>query len=574
MSMKEVLKRLIVFLWLFKGLLIFSLICAFLSVFLNVAAPMLIGSIIDQITGSLSKQQLLSDIVLLIVLYILYSLFNWGMMAASNRIAFSSSSVLRRQLYEKLEKLPVSFYDQSTRGDLISRFINDIDFISDGFLQGLSTMLSGVATIVLTLVFMLQINLIMTAIVVISAPFTYLVARVITLRTHRYFNEQANILGKLNGYSEEMLSGIRTVKAYGYEEDAQRQFEAYNQQLYTSGVKSQFYGSLANPSTRFVMNTAYAIVGAIGALLAFFSQITIGNISTFLIYSNLFSKPFTEITGVMTQLQSALSSGKRIFTIMDLEEQSDDSDKDVLNLKKGEIDFEHVSFAYDPQKPLMKDIDLHVKAGSKVAVVGKTGAGKTTLVNLLMRFYDISSGCIRVDGHDINTVTRDSLRSSFGMVLQDTYLFEGTIAENIAYGKPDASREAIIAAAKKSGAHEFIIRLNKGYDTVLHGNSSILSQGQRQLLSITRVLLMNPRVLILDEATSSIDTVSEQHVNHAMHLLMEGKTSFIIAHRLSTIIDADLILVMEQGNIIEQGTHEELLNKNGAYAQLFNSQFA
>lgn len=574
MSMKEVLKRLIVFLWLFKGLLIFSLICAFLSVFLNVAAPMLIGSIIDQITGSLSKQQLLSDIVLLIALYILYSLFNWGMMAASNRIAFSSSSVLRRQLYEKLEKLPVSFYDQSTRGDLISRFINDIDFISDGFLQGLSTMLSGVATIVLTLVFMLQINLIMTAIVVISAPFTYLVARVITLRTNRYFNEQANILGKLNGYSEEMLSGIRTVKAYGYEEDAQRQFETYNQHLYTSGVKSQFYGSLANPSTRFVMNTAYAIVGAIGALLAFFSQITIGNISTFLIYSNLFSKPFTEITGVMTQLQSAVSSGKRIFTIMDLEEQSDDSDKDVLNLKKGEIDFEHVSFAYDPQKPLMKDIDLHVKAGSKVAVVGKTGAGKTTLVNLLMRFYDISSGCIRVDGHDINTVTRDSLRSSFGMVLQDTYLFEGTIAENIAYGKPDASREAIIAAAKKSGAHEFIIRLNKGYDTVLHGNSSILSQGQRQLLSITRVLLMNPRVLILDEATSSIDTVSEQHVNHAMHLLMEGKTSFIIAHRLSTIIDADLILVMEQGNIIEQGTHEELLNKNGAYAQLFNSQFA
>lgn len=574
MSMKEVLKRLIVFLWLFKGLLIFSLICAFLSVFLNVAAPMLIGIIIDQITGSLSKQQLLSDIVLLIVLYILYSLFNWGMMAASNRIAFSSSSVLRRQLYEKLEKLPVSFYDQSTRGDLISRFINDIDFISDGFLQGLSTMLSGVATIVLTLVFMLQINLIMTAIVVISAPFTYLVARVITLRTNRYFNEQANILGKLNGYSEEMLSGIRTVKAYGYEEDAQRQFETYNQQLYTSGVKSQFYGSLANPSTRFVMNTAYAIVGAIGALLAFFSQITIGNISTFLIYSNLFSKPFTEITGVMTQLQSAVSNGKRIFTIMDLEEQSDDSDKDVLNLKKGEIDFEHVSFAYDPQKPLMKDIDLHVKAGSKVAVVGKTGAGKTTLVNLLMRFYDISSGCIRVDGHDINTVTRDSLRSSFGMVLQDTYLFEGTIAENIAYGKPDASREAIIAAAKKSGAHEFIIRLNKGYDTVLHGNSSILSQGQRQLLSITRVLLMNPRVLILDEATSSIDTVSEQHVNHAMHLLMEGKTSFIIAHRLSTIIDADLILVMEQGNIIEQGTHEELLNKNGAYAQLFNSQFA
>lgn len=572
--MKETLKRLIGFLWLFKGALLISLFCAFISVLLNVAAPLLIGSIIDHITAQMQFSQLIMRISILVAMYVAYSIFNWGMMAASNHIAFSSSSVLRRQLYAKLEQLPVSFYDQHARGDLISRFINDIDFISDGFLQSLSTMLSGAATILLTLIFMIQINWIMTGIVVISAPFTYLVARIITVRTNRYFNEQANILGKLNGYSEEMLSGIRSVKAFGYEKQAQKQFVKYNQELYVSGVKSQFYGSLANPSTRFVMNSAYAIVGAVGAILAFLGQITIGNISTFLMYSNLFSKPFTEITGVMTQLQSAVSSGKRIFAIMDLPKQSDDQQFNELMLNKGAVSFDHVSFAYDEKKPLMKDITLDIKAGSKVAIVGKTGAGKTTLVNLLMRFYDVNSGCICIDGQNINEVKRDSLRSQFGMVLQDTYLFEGTIADNIAYGKPQATRDEIIAAAKKSGAHEFIIRLNHGYDTILHANSNILSQGQRQLLSITRVLLMNPHILILDEATSSIDTLSEQHVNHAMELLMEGKTSFIIAHRLSTIIDADQILVMDQGNIIEQGTHKELLAKEGAYTQLFNSQFA
>lgn len=572
--MKETLKRLIGFLWLFKGALLISLFYAFISVLLNVAAPLLIGNIIDHITAQMQFSQLIMRIGILVAMYVAYSIFNWGMMAASNYIAFSSSSVLRRQLYAKLEQLPISFYDQHARGDLISRFINDIDFISDGFLQSLSTMLSGVATILLTLLFMIQINWIMTVIVVISAPFTYLVARIITVRTNRYFNEQANVLGKLNGYSEEMLSGIRSVKAFGYEQQAQKQFVEYNQELYVSGVKAQFYGSLANPSTRFVMNSAYAIVGAVGAILAFLGQITIGNISTFLMYSNLFSKPFTEITGVMTQLQSAISSGKRVFAIMDLPKQSDDQQFNELMINKGAVSFDHVSFAYDEKKPLMKDITLDIKAGSKVAIVGKTGAGKTTLVNLLMRFYDVNSGCICIDGQNINEVKRDSLRSQFGMVLQDTYLFEGTIADNIAYGKPQATRDEIIAAAKKSGAHEFIMRLNRGYDTILHANSNILSQGQRQLLSITRVLLMNPHILILDEATSSIDTLSEQHVNHAMELLMEGKTSFIIAHRLSTIIDADQILVMDQGNIIEQGTHEELLAKEGTYTQLFNSQFA
>lgn len=574
MSGTQVLKRLLRFLWLFKGLLLASLACAFLSVFLNVAAPLVIGTIIDRLSVQADLARIVREMVLLGGLYLFYSLFHWGMMYGSNKIAFSSSSVLRRQLYAKLERMPVSFYDQHARGDLISRFINDVDYISDGFLQGLSTMLSGFATIVLTLYFMLRINWIMTLLVVLSAPVTYFVARIITLRTNRYFSKQAGVLGTLNGYGEEMLSGIRTLKAYGYEAQACKQFRAYDKQLYEAGVKAQFYGSLANPSTRFVMNGAYAFVGVTGALLALLSQITIGNISSFLMYSNLFSKPFTEITGVMTQLQSAVSSGRRVFAILDEPTESREEDKAELRIKGGTVDFSHVTFAYDAKRPLMRDICLHVPHGSKVAVVGKTGAGKTTLVNLLMRFYDVQGGQICIDDQDIRQVTRDSLRRHFGMVLQDTYLFEGSVAENIAYGKPQATREEIIAAARKSGAHEFIARLSKGYDTLLHANSSILSQGQRQLLSITRVLLMNPQILILDEATSSIDTLSEQHVNQAMKLLMKGKTCFIIAHRLSTIIDADLILVMEQGNIIEQGTHAQLLAQNGAYARLFNSQFA
>ena len=572
--MKEThpIRRLLQFLWQCRVWLLISLLCAIISVLVNVIAPLLVGSIIDGITAASPLQKVLRQLMLLTGLYLCYSLFNWGMMYASNRIAFVSSCVLRRQLYEKMEKLPVAYYDRNARGDLISRFINDIDFISDGFLQGLSTMLSGAATVILTLVFMLRINWIMALIVTVSAPFTYLVARVIAVRTGRYFSAQANVLGRLNGYGEEMLSGIRTLRAYSYEEEAIRQFEEYDQELYDAGVKAQFYGSLANPSTRFVMNTAYAAVGGAGALLALAGQITIGSISSFLMYSNLFSKPFTEISGVMTQLQSAVSSARRVFAICDEPDEEEDG-KQELSVHEGRVDFEHVRFSYEKGRELMKDITLHIPSGSRVAIVGRTGAGKTTLVNLLMRFYEIDDGAILIDGQDIRQCTRNSLRRQFGMVLQDTCLFEGTIAENIAFGKPEASRKEIEEAARKSGAHEFILRLDKGYDTMIHAGSTSLSQGQRQLLSITRVLLMDPRMLILDEATSSIDTLSEQHVNRAMELLMKGKTSFIIAHRLATITDADLILVMEQGNIIEQGTHEALLHAGGAYAKLFNSQF-
>lgn len=571
MSGKQVIKQLILFLFQFKLYLFLALACAILSVALNVYAPLLIGDILDAITSqplSITLQLL----CYLVIVYLFYSIFQWGMMYFSNKIAFSSSSVLRKQLYEKLSHLPISFYDTHARGDLISRFVNDIDFISDGFLQGLSTMMSGVTTIVLAIVFMIDINWIMSIIVILSAPFTYIVASFITKRSQRYFRKNANALGALNGYSEEMLSGIKTIKAYHYEKQANQNFQEMNQALYEAGVQSQFYGSLANPSTRFVTNFTYALTGAAGAFLALQALITIGNISSFLMYANLFSKPFTEITGVMTQLQTALASARRIFTILDMEEEYD-TQGIPFTPTKGSIEFSHVSFGYDAHRQLMKDINLMVSPGEKVAIVGKTGAGKTTLVNLLLRFYEVSHGHIYVDGMDIQKISKDDLRRSFGVVLQDTYLFEGSIRENIAYGKPNATNEEIISAAKKSGAHEFIRHFPQGYDTILHTNSNTLSSGQKQLLSLTRVLLMNPKILILDEATSNMDTISEQHVNQAMEILMKEKTSFVIAHRLSTILDADKILVMEQGNIIETGNHAELMKKQGAYYTLFNSQF-
>lgn len=572
MKTKDILKRLLLFIKASRGLLILSFLAAILSVLANLAAPIIIGDAIDEYLLYASRSQLFTYIGILAVIYLSYSFFSWIMMLTSNKIAFLSSATLRKQLYAKMEKLPISFFDSHAHGDLISRYVNDIDLISDGLLQGLSTMISGVVTIVFCIVIMLNLNLMMSMVVLLSAPFTYFVAKTITTRSQKYFREQAHTLGTLNGYSEEMLAQMKTVKAYGFEKHMNQTFHHTNQVLYDSGVKSQFYGSLANPSTRFVTNVAYAAVGLAGAVMALRGDISIGSISIFLIYSNVFSKPFNEISGVITQLQSAIASARRIFTIMDMEEESDDSAYPEIQNCKGDVCFDDVRFAYEKGKPLMDHLNITIPAGSRIAVVGKTGAGKTTLVNLLMRFYDIQSGEIRLDGQNIQQITRDSLRRQFGMVLQDTYLFEDTIAANIAYGKKDASRSEIIEAAKKSGAHEFIRRLPHGYDTILYAGNA-LSQGQRQLLSITRVLLMDPALLILDEATSSIDTRSEQHVNHAMELLMQGKTSFVIAHRLSTIVNADLILVMDHGQIIEQGRHHELLQKNGAYAQLYNSQF-
>lgn len=571
MNQKEIIKRLLAFLKQDKFYLFGAMIFALISVLTNLYAPLLIGDLIDDISNQAAYAVMLKKLLFLISLYALSSLTAWIMMLLSNHIAFTFSYKLRKALIGKLERLPIAFYDTHDHGDIMSRFSNDIELISDGLMQALSTLLSGAVTIIAAVVFMLQINFAMTLIVILCAPFTFLVGKTIAAHSHKYFIAQANDSGTINAFTQEMLQGIHTLKLYDQEDEKYHQFQTLNKQLYKSGKHSQFYGSLVNPSTRLVTNSAYTIVGISGALLAFTGKITLGNISSFLIYSNTFSKPFNEISGVMTQLQAALAGAQRVFTLFDLPQEENESINTIRHCK-GHIQFQHVFFGYEKNHLLMQDLTIDIPAGSRIAIVGRTGAGKTTLINLLMRFYELNSGKILLDDVDITTLSREQLRSHFGMVLQDTYLGEDTIRNIIAYGKHDASDEQIIKAAKESGADEFISRLPQGYHTYI-GSHSHLSQGQRQLLSITRVMLMNPQILILDEATSNMDTRSEAHVNTAMEKLMQGKTSFVIAHRLSTIINSDQILVMEQGNIIEQGTHKELLAKHGAYASLYQSQF-
>lgn len=565
------LKRLYRFMKGFRFLLWWAMFLAIVSVVFHLYAPLLIGDMIDALSMH-DGTKIPFQLVHLIIVYIGYALSNWGMMLASNQIAASFGDTLRKKLFDQLEHFPISFFDTHGHGDLISRFTNDIDMISDGLLQGLSTCLSGIVTVVLAIIFMIQINKTMTCIVLLCAPFTYVVAKTITQRSSKYFIAQSKNLGALNAYTQEMLNGIRTLKAYHHEANIKDTFQAFNETLYTSGKNAQFYGSLSNPSTRLVTNASYTIIGVCGAILAIFKGITIGNISSFLIYSNTFSKPFNEVSGVMTQLQAAYASMRRIFALFDIEEEIDNGKESIANVQ-GKITFSHVYFGYDQEHMLMKDLSLSIPVGCRVAIVGRTGAGKTTLINLLMRFYELNGGVIYLDDIDITHMSRNELRSHFGMVLQDTYLFEDTLYHILSYGKQGASKQEVIACAKKSGAHTFIEKLPNSYDTVLKANSSYLSQGQRQLLSITRVMLMNPSILILDEATSNIDTRSEQVVASAMESLMENRTSFVIAHRLSTIIHSDLILVMEHGNIIEQGTHDELLKQKGAYEKLYQSQF-
>lgn len=568
---RQIMMRLLSYFKQDRYALIGAFVFAFLSVIANLYAPLLIGNIIDDITTHAAYEIIVKKLLLLIILYVFASFATWLMMLISNRIAFTFSYKLRKILIQKLEHLPISFYDRHEHGDIMTRFANDIELISDGFVQALSTLLSGVVTIAAAVLFMLQIHMTMTLIVILCAPFTFLVGKTIAAHSNKYFIAQANDSGNINAFTQEMLQGLHTLKLYDQETEACHSFQALNEQLYASGKKSQFYGSLVNPSTRLVTNSAYTIVGISATFFALLGQITMGNISSFLIYSNTFSKPFNEISGVMTQLQSALAAAQRVFELMD-SPQEENTAQLQLQSCKGHIQFQNVSFGYEQNHLLMKKLSLDIPAGSRVAVVGRTGAGKTTLINLMMRFYELNSGSILLDGIDIAKLPREQLRSHFGMVLQDTYLGEDTIRNMIAYGKPSASDEQILHAAKESGAHEFISKLPQGYNTYIK-NHSFLSQGQRQLLSITRVMLMNPQILILDEATSNIDTRSEAHVNAAMEKLMKNKTSFVIAHRLSTIINSDQILVMEQGNIIEQGTHEELLLKQGAYASLYQSQF-
>lgn len=572
MKLSTILKRLLTLIKGYRTWFLFACLFALVSVIINLCTPLMVGDIIDGIGSQGEENALYLQLFYLAIFYLLFSITSWGLMLCTNKIAYASSYTLRKCLYEKLEKLSIAFYDTHEHGDLMSRYTNDIDMISDGLLQGLSTLLSGITTIVFAIIFMCNINLMMTGIVLLCAPFTYLVARTITRKTQKFFVAQSVDLGQVNAYTQELFQGIKTVKTYGQEQASCEAFAKRNQTLYASGRQAQFYGSLANPSTRLVTNTAYTIVGVSGSILCMLQLLSIGNLSSFLLYSNVFSKPFNEISSVMTQIQSAIASAQRVFSVFDEAEEREDQEP-TYETTHGDITFSHVAFRYQPSTPLINDLNVSIPYGTRVAIVGKTGAGKTTLVNLLMRFYEIQAGEIQIDGINIQSMHRDTLRSYFGMVLQDTYLFEDTIHNIIAYGKQDASREDVILAAKLSGADSFITQLKDGYDTFLDGTNAHLSQGQRQLLSITRVILMDPKILILDEATSNIDTRSEQHVQKAMELLMQGRTSFVIAHRLSTIMDSDLILVMDHGDIVEQGTHADLLQKNGAYASLYQAQF-
>ncbi|MDU1937187.1 MULTISPECIES: ABC transporter ATP-binding protein [Clostridium] len=573
---KQVVKRLLKFTKPYIGYLIMALICALFSVTFTLLGPVLIGKGIDLIIGpnNVDFNGILKIIVILMATIILGALFQWLMGLYTNIVTQKTVKDLRIASFSKINEVPLRYIDSNPHGDIINRVVNDIDLISDGLLQGFTQLFTGIVTIVGTLLFMLSINISIALVVVLVTPLSLFVASFIAKKSHNSFKVQSATRGELSGYIEEMLGNQKVVKAFSYEDEAEEKFKEINARLYESGVKSQFYSSLTNPSTRFVNGIVYAAVGIIGALLAIKGKLTIGDISCFLSYANQYTKPFNEISGVVTELQTAFASAKRVFNLLD-ELPETPEDKDAISLVKadGYLEINNVNFSYSENKKLIENLNLKVKPGNRIAIVGPTGCGKTTIINLLMRFYDITSGEIKVDNTNITHLTREGLRRNFGMVLQDTWLYSGTVKENIAYGKADATDEEIIEAAKAAHAHNFIMRLPNGYDTLINDDGSNISQGQKQLLCIARVMLTKPPMLILDEATSSIDTRTEIYIQKAFDKMMEGRTSFIVAHRLSTIKEADRILVMNAGKIIEQGKHEQLLAANGFYANLYNSQF-
>lgn len=549
---------------------------AVVSVALTLLAPVIIGAGVDLILGPGQVDfQGLTRIIGILALVILGSaLFQWLMGLCTNAIAYRTVRDLRMDIFRKLEQVPLKVIDSRPHGDLISRVINDIDVVSDGLLQGFSQLFTGIVTIVGTLLFMLSVSVPIALVVVVVTPLSLGVAAFIAKRSYTSFQEQSACRGELSGYVEEMLGSQKVVKAFGYEQRSQQKFEEINSRLYRSGVKSQFFSSMTNPCTRFVNGIVYAAVGVAGALAALSGVMTVGQISCFLTYANQYTKPFNEISGVVTELQSALASAARVFEILDEPDEPEDRpNARIVEHSRGQVSLRDVSFRYRADTPLIDGLNLKVASGQRIAIVGPTGCGKTTMINLLMRFYDVTGGRIDLDGWDIRDLTRSSLRAQYGMVLQESWIFSGTVRENIAYGRPGASQEEIEAAARAAHAHGFIMRMPQGYDTPLAEGGSNISQGQKQLLCIARVMLTQPAVLILDEATSSIDTRTELRVQQAFNRMMKGRTSFVVAHRLSTIREADNILVMRDGHIIEQGRHEALLKQGGFYAKLYYSQF-
>lgn len=573
------LKKVLHYMKHYIPLLVLSIILATISVALTLYFPILTGKAIDLI---LAKGKVDFDGILVlakegVIVIVITAAAQWVMNMANNRMTYNMVRDIRRDAFDKIEKLPLAYIDSHSHGDMVSRIIADVDTFADGLLMGFTQLFTGAATIVGTLLFMLSIHIKITLVVVILTPLSLFVASFIAKRTYSMFQLQSKTRGEQTAFIEEMIGNQKVVQAFNHEDEALEVFDEINERLQKYSLRATFFSSLVNPSTRFINSLVYAAVGITGALAVILTggAFSVGSLSCFLSYANQYTKPFNEISGVVTELQNALACAARIFELIEEPaEKPDDADAYVLESADGTVDIDHVYFSYVPDQHLIEDFNLHVEQGQRIAIVGPTGCGKTTLINLLMRFYDTNSGKIEVSGHDIGHMTRQSLRASYGMVLQETWLKKGTIRENICMGKPDATEEEMIAAAKASHAHSFIKRLPNGYQTLITEDGGNLSQGQKQLLCITRVMLCLPPMLILDEATSSIDTRTEIRIQKAFLTMMQGRTSFIVAHRLSTIREADVILVMKDGKIIEQGDHETLLAQNGFYANLYNSQFA
>lgn len=574
---RETLKKVMHYVRSYWYYLVASILLALAVVVLTLSVPLLTGDAIDCIIG-VDKVDFaaLTRILRLIAAVILTnSAAQWAMARCNNRLTYSVTRDIRDDAAKKLQQLPLKYLDGHSIGDITSRMIADVDQFADGLLLGFTQLFTGVITIFGTLIFMLREDVGIALVVIVVTPLSLFTASFIAKKTYHMFQEQARIRGEQTAYMDEMIQNQKIVQSYGHEEQAQETFDEINDRLEVCSKKAVFFSSLTNPSTRFVNNIVYAAVAVFGALSAVGGNLTVGQLSCFLNYASQYTKPFNEISGVIAELQNAIACAARVFELMEEEaEIAEDADAVHLLNVEGRVDLEHVYFSYTDEQRLIEDFNLHVKPGQRIAIVGPTGCGKTTLINLLMRFYDVKAGRICVDDTDIRHVTRESLRESFGMVLQETWLHSGTIRENICMGKPDATEEEMVAAAKASHCHSFIKRLPQGYDTPMGEDGGGLSQGQKQLLCIARVMLCLPPMLILDEATSSIDTRTEQKIQNAFATMMQGRTSFIVAHRLSTIQSADVILVMKDGHIIEQGNHEELLAEGGFYATLYNSQFA
>lgn len=575
-SNKETIKKVWNYIEKYRFQLVLSIILAGFTVALTLYVPILAGRAIDCIVGKgrVDFAGIFGILRTIAIVIVLTAVLQWIMNAVNNRITYNVIRDMREAAFEKIQKLPLSYIDSHPYGETVSRVIADVDQFADGLLMGFTQFFTGVVTILGTLIFMLLLHWQITMVVLLITPLSLVVANFIAKKTHSMFQLQSETRGEQTGLIDEIIGNLKVVRAYSHEDEALNDFDEVNERLRKCSLRATFFSSLTNPGTRFVNNVMYAVVGLTGAFVVLSGGLTVGALTSFLSYANQYTKPFNEISGVITELQNALTCASRVIELIEEEPQIPDApDAEKIENADGNVELERVYFSYTKDKPLIEDFNLSVKQGQRIAIVGPTGCGKTTLINLLMRFYDADSGTIRVDGRDITRVTRESLRRSYGMVLQDTWLKAGTIRENIVMGKPDATDDEVRAAAIESHAHSFIRRLPDGYDTVIGEDGGNLSQGQKQLLCITRVMLCLPPMLILDEATSSIDTRTEIKIQEAFGRMMEGRTSFIVAHRLSTIREADVILVMKDGHIIEQGDHDELIKKNGFYAELYNSQW-